>query len=235
MGLPELSTGLPKSYGDVLTRIAIVTSAVAAFSAWVLVRNSEVLQGLLQRASLTMSLPRLTPATMSFSSAVIVGFVVALIFRASYMHDVISSVLGIRRDFDVVHILTPLALGAGLEVDTPMLQTNRDNLMKRTFYKYVGDDQVAISQLVVSKALDGWAWFWCAVECTMVLLVAAGISLIVKEWQLFGWFVGAVVFMAVLAMAFQLRLPKLAHKQVEEILDDPGRKKAVERAFRRAV
>jgi len=114
-------------------------------------------------------------------SGLAIALAVALLTRATRLHDRISDVLGIRKRFDQNHILFPLAKLVGQ--DLTVLQrkaviANQNHLMRDLFYRYASSraETPLVDKHEIESALDSWSWFWVWIEAVMFFAIAGIIA-----------------------------------------------------------
>jgi len=115
---------------------------------------------------------------------ILLALLIAFVSRAVKMHDRLSNLLRIRRNFDVREILVPLAvktIGSPTEDKLARITRQRDRLMDQVFYQYVSSTRHPgeIDSHLIEGALDQWSWFWCLLE-TAALLTLTAFALVVS-------------------------------------------------------
>lgn len=155
---------------------------------------------------------------------VLPALIVAVVFRIFKVHDGISDIFGIRKNFDVQEILVPLAGEANFSVNLERLaslQRNREKLMYTCFYEYASSTAPKIDQHLIRSALDRWSWFWVLAELLAVNAILIVLLMSVSAFRQAAW--SAVVMIVGLAvMTFcQRACASIAHAQVERIVANP--------------
>ena len=103
--------------------------------------------------------------------AVALAVVVSYAFR---LHDKLSDILFIRRDFDIYHILQPLIILCNVTVSDAIydkLLIRRGDVMQRVFYQYASSAKSAtiVDKHDIITALTNWSWFWIILESVFQL------------------------------------------------------------------
>jgi hypothetical protein len=158
-------------------------------------------------------------------SGIAIALVVAILTHMLHFHDRISDVFGIRRRFDRIHILVPLAKCVGSSVTIQKIaaiKAGRDQLMHKVFYRYASsrDDHPLVDKHDIEHAMNAWSWFWVCIEAAAYFMIGAIIA-----WQVgspdiaraFAIVVGGVLLVGGIQ---RLRLPGYARPQIEQIAAD---------------
>src|SRR5712692_3334499 len=100
----------PKDYPEMLNKIGIFTWVGALILTWEVAYANPAIWALLFTGSFKIpvfgvDLPPLF---------VVPGLLIAILFRIIKLHDLVSDLFGVRKDFDLHEILTPLAGGVGI-------------------------------------------------------------------------------------------------------------------------
>lgn len=109
---------------------------------------------------------------------VLASFAIAFVSRAVKLHDRLSDLFGIRKQFDILYILVPMALVAGTPLSLEQQEKIRERrhvLMNNVFYKYASSSpgKTQIEQHAVTMALDQWTWYWICVEAMCIFFLPA--------------------------------------------------------------
>ncbi len=162
------------------------------------------------------------------------GFLIAILTRAIKLHDRISDLFHIRAVFDVSHILVPLAGGAGVPIDADKIgriHSDRQNLMRKTFYRFASSSKPEIDEHLVVMALDRWFWFWVLVEGITIGIVALVLLLVIRGFTAAAILAtGLLVFTIIAAFAHRACVAT-AYQQVKAILEIPGSQPILKAAF----
>src|SRR4030095_485345 len=163
--------GQPDSYSDILVRVFVFTLASGFVYTALLAHASPAFRNLLDSISTTADLG---PLKGIKALSVFIPLVIAVASRAILLHDRISNRLKLRQTFDTLHILFPLAEGAGFaltETCREQLIVDRKPAMYATFYPFAGFANAVIDHQLVRTAADNWGWFWAAVESIFLGLI----------------------------------------------------------------
>lgn len=214
--------GLTDNYGTMLWKIAFSTMSFTVLALWILTQIDDGISNLIGRFS--VSVPVISGFSLSMGYLVptmIIGF----ISRGLRMHNQISNVLRIRRNFDVDHILTPLAVGVGLGAVPQLrnrLAADRTRLMNVCFYRYAGSFNPQIDQHLIRMALDAWTWYWIVLESTAIAVGFLIVTLVRGHFTTGLWTVGVIALQLLL---LKLQMPSCrerALQEVQAIMDIPG-------------
>ena len=158
---------------------------------------------------------------------IVAGLVFAILARIIKLHDRISDIVGLRRRFDVAHVLSPMATSVGVAVADGTLKKHRRELMRRVFYRYASSSQPVIDQHYVTMAMDQWSWFWVLVE-SIPIWMGVGVVLVVYDRYVAAGLIVAGLFGVAIMLTWSWILScKYAKQQVDEILSDAGRRREI--------
>lgn len=229
--------GQPKNYSDMLERIFISSLIVGISCSVVLGIMSPTIQDFFNNFSFTLKWKigeNVLPILLF-----LIPSIIAILARICKLHNLISTILRIRENFDVKHILLPMVKGVNIEIDSNVqniLKTNRYTLMRDVFYKYAPDvDKAIINSQFVATALDQWSWFWSFVEPTVILLITAAIAYFIISWQSSLVFLGILLLFILIATLIYPSCIKAAQIEVDDILNNNERKATVLGVFQNAL
>jgi len=151
------------------------------------------------------------------------GLVVATVARIIKLHDRISDILGLRRRFDVAHILSPMASSVGVTVNESVLKARRREIMRKVFYRYASSGQPVIDAHYVTMAMDQWSWFWVLIESIPIWIVVGVVLAVYERFIAAGLVVAGLVAAAIILAWSWGMSAKYAKQQVDEILSDGQR------------
>lgn len=121
MSLNPLAT--VSDYPSMLNKIAVFTFFVSLLAAGIITWQVPALKNMLP--SLAVKIPETdleVPVTI-----LLAALVFALISRVVKLHDRLSDLFGIRKRFDVLEILVPMAFAAG----TPLSLAQQEKILRR--------------------------------------------------------------------------------------------------------
>lgn len=223
--------GQPQDFSQMLKRVFAFTLIAGIICTLALSYFSPLIQSVLFRSSAKIDIGYVNLPWL----IVIIPFGFALFARVFRLHDRISDLLGLRRHFDVRHILLPLAEGVGVNLDDvnrALFKENRHRMMINVFYKYAPNARDAeINHQLVSDALDNWGWFWCCVEPSVVLLSAAIVAGFLISLQIAAVFVIVAAFLSLVAFGIWFACIRAARHQVDDILHKESRRLAISEEF----
>ena len=225
--LPEVT-----DYRAMLNRILLFTTASACIGIWLLRRHFPALDAVLTQLDFKIEIWGVKE--IKLVGYIVPGLVVGFLTRSIRLHDRISDVLGIRQRFDVKFILVPLAIGTGIQekdIQFEVVKARRDDLMGPVFYRFASSTNPQIDKHLICEALDWWSWYWVIVESASVFFVVAIILIFAKAGMT------VVVILACIAVSlgslpfFKHHCARYAKREVQEILNNPTRKKQVKEQF----
>jgi len=221
-----------KNYSDVLNRIALCTFVTSLVLVHILRETIPSLGAVLSRLP---EVGEIMGVKVSLGTILLALFI-AFVLRAVRMHDRLSNLLGIRRNFDVQEILVPLAertIGSPTGDTLVRIARERDRLMDQVFYQYVSStrDRGNIDSHLIEGALDQWSWFWCLLETAALLIVTAFALAVSGAPDLAAILTVVVAGCVILMIGIRSLCGKNAAKQIEAILIDPERKAKIAEAF----
>ena len=217
---------------DMLAKIAVFTLASAILATMLL----SVTVSTLGDALRTWAVPIPVEGISIPLGVLAVALAWTVITRLVKLHDRVSDVLGLRKRFDIQHILKPMATAVGVSLSAKQeiaMKCSRRRLMSDAFYKYAsgGEGKAVIDEHYVSLALDQWAWFWIIVE-SMVTWALAGIILVSSA----HFIAAAIVLGCVAASSLLLVLSwqasvRYAQDEIRQITQDQARQKEIAGIF----
>ena len=215
--------GTISSYKEMLAKIAIFTFVSTVAGLGLLSHQIPEVSSFFQQWPVKIPVEGLELPLFILVS----GLVLAIVARIIKLHDRISDILGLRRRFDVAHILSPMATSVGVTANESVLKTRRRELMRAVFYRYTSSWQPVIDAHYVTMAMDQWSWFWVLVE-SIPIWVAVGVVLAVYERFVAAGLVGAGLVGAAIILTWSWSMSiKYAKQQVDEILSDGQRRQEV--------
>ena len=225
--LPFLST--PKNYAEMLRKLASFTF-YETYIITLLLRVNPILNSFFTEIESSGPIGKVVAIIPHYDvlnlSGLVIAFVLAVLTHMFQFHDRISDVFGIRRRFDRMSILVPLAQRVGLAVtkdkETAMGK-HRDELMRAVFYRYASSraDKPLVDKHDIEQALNAWSWFWACVEA----IAYFGAGAVISWWFGFphlanGFAIVAAAF-SIIALAQHMRLAGYARPQIDSIAMDP--------------
>lgn len=179
-------------------------------------------------------LAAILPFPVSLVGVFILAIPIALVAHAIRLHDRLSDLLRIRREFDVHYVLYPLAIASGASMQVAQLtkiKQMRQSLMDSVFYVYASSTNPLIDSHTITQALTNWSWFWIILE-TATLLIGTAIILVTYG----AWIPATSLLIASTILIFFMRFFRLqsaayAERQIEQVLRDSSRREAVAAAF----
>ncbi len=166
---------------------------------------------------------------------VVPSAVLALFARVVRLHDKLSDALRIRQTFDIYRVLSPLAGAVGYPVSPSfrrLLVEKRKKIMQKTFYAYASFEEPKISKALVLSAIDAWTWYWILLELLFLLLLSSGTLLFFGAYRPAAYsLAGTCILLIVFYTVFDVCGKKADH-QIDDIVSDDTKRKAIEQTFR---
>jgi hypothetical protein len=232
--LPFFST--PTNYADVLKQLAM-TALYEVYFLTFLLRGIPRIDTLFKVGPSWGPVGKaLAPYDVLNPSGLLVAIIVAALTFSFRFHDRVSDLLGIRRTFDIKHILIPLLRGvdpdANEEKERRVAQ-HRDELMRSVYYKYTSstDPSALVDKHDIQQALSVWLSFWVFLEGIFYFGAAAAIAWWMKSPNLSIVLGGISTALIALAILQRFRLPKYSKTQVDKIVNDPTASYDVKKRF----
>lgn len=214
-------------YQSMLRRIFVFTTIAGCVAVWLLRRESSWINNTLSQLDIKVDLPFVKE--VNWLGYVLPAIIFAIVAYSIRLHDLLSDALRVRYFFDTRYIIRPMALKVGvLEDQVPRLYSRRSELMKDVFYRYASSTKPVIDTHNIHEALDNWAWVWVLLEAWFVFMVC-GIALCCLGSIKVGLCVLAIAtgVVVMLSPIYLHRCVKYAKAQVDDILSDAERRKAV--------
>ncbi|HVB99064.1 MAG TPA: hypothetical protein VNJ12_06995 [Candidatus Dormibacteraeota bacterium] len=160
--------------------------------------------------------------------------VISVVFRIVRLHDKISDRFAIRQNFDVFHILLPLAgtVGYALDLDRlEVLKKERRQLMNKTFYRYASSTEPKIQRHLITRALDNWSWYWILIEFLVIGTFAFFFLLLCGAYHAAAWLGAALLLLTPLGIFGGRFCVRAADAEVREILANADRCREIKAVF----
>ena len=218
----------PTNYNEMLNKIGIFTFVEGLLLTWFVAHFAPPVSRALEIVKLPVSIGGLQIPFLY----VVPSAIVALLARVVRLHDWISDRFRIRHTFDLYRILVPLAgsVGQSLTIDArEKLARKRKAAMQRTFYLYASFEEPKISKALVLNAIDTWTWYWILAELVCLLIIAAAVLMFFGAYAPAAWILAADCGMILLFCSAFAVCGRNADYQIQEILEDAERVKALER------
>ena len=228
--LPILSV---RSYTEMLQKLTLYQVFTAFLCIYILRHNTSELDGLF------LSVERLVTSAvgdyklLSLAPAIMLAIILGHIVK---LHDRLSDIFRIRKTFDLLHIIYPMALGVGVMVPRqklPALEKDRHGLMQEVFYRYASStvENPVVSKHEIHQALTQWSWYWVLIEVVFYLFFTA-LALFAFRATGAAAYTLILVFILTVASDFLKReSEKYARAQVRQILEAPDRRDAIKAVF----
>ncbi|WP_286300114.1 hypothetical protein [Aminobacter sp. SS-2016] len=224
------------NYREMLTKLAWYTFGVAIVCIFTLSHFAPPIKKLI--ALIENLFPREAAEVLPFPASLLGVFTLAigvgLIAHAIRLHDRLSDLFRIRKEFDVHYILYPLALASGATLSITRLhevKQQRKRLMGSTFYAYVSSTKPEIDSHTVIQALTNWSWYWVCLEATTLLTLTALVLAIYGAWLASTCLLLGCTMLLLFMRFFRLQSADYAATEVEQVLRDDTRRAAVAAEF----
>lgn len=221
-----------KDYSEMLNRIGVFTFISSIFILFLLKKFIIAFDQIITKYSLTIPYFGI-PIPIGI---ILPSFLITIIFRMFKIHDRISDIFRIRHNFDVNHILVPMANKVGIIINDEMIKIifkNRHSLMPSVFYKYASSKSKnpQIDPHLIEMALDQWSWFWVIIESSVILLFGSIILYFFRVFSVASGLIGLILLLIVFLNLILKLCSKYALNEVDAIVGDPNRKKDIKEVF----
>ncbi|WP_422478547.1 hypothetical protein [Pleomorphochaeta sp. DL1XJH-081] len=228
-----------KNYGEMLRKIACYSTVVVFILLTILrsilndtdIINNQIFQKWL---NVKITVYSIQLSVIDVTLAIFVG----VITRVIKLHDRLSTLLRIRKRFDIQQILKPIIKECSPENYPEKKQgkaiiENRHKLMRKTFYKYASGnpEYQHIDPHLIEMALDQWTYFWILEEAIFFITIASIPLIIYKKYFALAIFVLIIILLIVIMKASYQKSKIYAKDEVEEIISDINRKKEICKAI----
>lgn len=232
--LPFLSN--PKNYDDVLNKLA----TFAFYETYIItlfLRSNQSFDDLCKRLELWGPIGKLFQDLPHYNdinlTGIIIRLAVASLTRIFRFHDFISNICGIRRTFDIHHILMPLAQRVDSMADETKLANYRDDLMYDVFYKYASSraEKPLVDKHLIEEALGAWCWFWTFIEGVAYFCLGAIAAWYFNYSALSTSFKIVAFLLLIFAMLQSKRIPRYTRLEVNSIVSDANARNEIKGRF----
>lgn len=157
------------------------------------------------------------------------ALLISVIERIFRIHNLLSDILKIRKNFDTKYIIKNIIEKIGLNIDNDTIENKRKEIMRNIFYEYVSSFDPKIDRHNIEEALDYWTYFWVLLDSIFFLVFFIFISLVFQNFYLFLiYFLIIIIFSLVdYFYLYRIRCKEKANEEVNEILHDKKRKKEI--------
>ena len=207
-------------YSSMLNKIGLFTFGIALGAIALLRWQVQSIDDALK--AISISVPLMGGVILPLGT-VLPALLIGVASRMIKLHNVVSTIFGIRRRFDVEHILFPLAVAAGVKLTTSQMEQiykKRTELMRKIFYAYASStkEKALIYPHYITMALDQWSWYWMLVEANVVMIATGIVFLIVDmpKWTVVLLAVPLVVLAVLIYLKAQCA--DYARAEIDEIL-----------------
>ena len=222
------------NYQSMLNRIFWFTTASALAAVWMLRLYIPAVEAALSKIDSALGL-RGGAVLPTPGGYLLPALAIGLATRIFRLHARVSDCLGIRECFDLEVIVGGMAKQLSVDlksVQGDRLRKARHDLMRKTFYSFVGPSNPQIDSQLIQQALDAWSWFWIGVEAALIFTLTA-FGLIAGAHYMIGFetLLAALCFAHFGLPALRVQCKRYATAQVRAILSDPARASDIRAAF----
>jgi hypothetical protein len=224
--------GAVQNYPQMLRKISTFSFLFACIAIYILSSQIPSLGSFLKNYKYSINV-----LNMSLPFGIFIpAFLFALVSRIIKLHNKLSDVFSLRVRFDTSHILLPMAKASGTtnaNIDLKKITEKRKKLMKEVFYKYASStpNMSVIDTHYVIMAMDQWSWFWIVQEGVFIFIITSLILLFVGKLMTTFILTAVVAIGLLLLLYIWVGCRKYAEQEIEQILDNPLRMKAIAGVF----
>lgn len=153
------------------------------------------------------------------------------------VHDKVSTLLGIRANYDKHIIMSEVC--TRLELDVQLKKYNKKdvkNMMSQVFYKYVSSTNPKIDSHYVTMVLNEWCWFWIMLD-TKILLSIVGIVFLVFNWSWLNLLMVVICYILLTTFLVLILFQTISYtkKEIDVILSDNKRMNEIKKVLEDAL
>jgi len=216
-----------------LNRIAVFNFLVSVLAVYLLRSRIKSLDMLLSRLPETVEIigMKLSVGTP------LLALLVAVLSRAIKLHDRLSDLFRIRRNFDIQEILIPMAqktVGPVSDHLARQIERYREHLMGKVFYEFASSspNRAVIDPHLIHNALDQWSWFWAFFEGVTILTSSCLVLFLAGAFTVALIILAGIVAGVILLIWMRSQCDKNAAAEIAAILASPERKDKITEVFR---
>jgi hypothetical protein len=167
----------PKSYPDMLKKVATVVFFIAAIGLFILTQISNIFSSFF--ANISWNVKYDIGGFSLYLANIYIPILIAVFENMFKLHDRISDIFAIRYRFDKKVIIWSLLNKLGMNnMYIRVNRKNREKIMDDIFYKYVGYANPKIDPHLVYMAMGAWSWYWIVLDTVVVIIFTIGVSTI---------------------------------------------------------
>lgn len=226
----------PKDYPEMLNKIACYNFLGSLIATILAVNFSEDIKKFFTLISFGLEFEK---DGIKFAvSYLYPAVLIAIISRASKLHDRISDIFKIRKRFDLKFILIEISKELGYfegEKTIKKLAEKREELMYSVFYKYASSTSPKIDTHLIIMALDNWCWYWITIELRFICILLCIMLFIFNKSNYAFFIIIAILVMTLMALPVKHGCVVNAKKEITSILEDRSRKEEIRRIYKNAL
>lgn len=217
----------PKSYNEMLNKIAIYTLFIIIGCWYLILRAFPNIDKALSDIFPNGGIIKLVGMDFRIYF-LLIPIPLAIAARSFRLHDRISDVFKMRKNYDLYNILLPLAIGSGYFImSIEKINDKRKLLMNSCFYKYASYSQPQIDEHFINTALDFLCWYWIAVEGQFFAIITLLVSLVSNDIIVLKLTIVANLVFYVFGKVINYFCKQRTSDEVLAILNDEQRKQEI--------
>ena len=226
----------PKSYSDMIKKIAWTTFFIVLIGLILITHMSEGFNNLMKTLSCGIQLEY--NSLKLYISYIWIPLVFAIFENIFKLHDRISDLFKIRYNYDRKIIIKGFIIRLNVDIDINKVTfKNRDMIMSDIFYKYAGYAHPVIDEHLIAMALGAWCWYWIIID-TLLVTVLLSIVILILEFSILKLIVIVVVCLFLLLLLYMIMRKeciKYSKLEVDAILKDSSRKTEIKGYLQNAL
>ena len=157
--------------------------------------------------------------------SVFIAVIVAFVSRIFKIHDRISDVLSIRKNYDINNIILPLANKVGIHTSasyTKKLVIKRSEVMNNIFYKYASStkESCQIDQHLVIQAMSQLTALWISIEFIFWFSIVTLVLLITGYYRISIFLLTIDIFLIFISWILYILCKKYTKQEIDAIIDN---------------
>jgi len=207
----------PKNYSEMIEKISKSSFVISLILLYILSSVKSDFYAYFEKLSLNISYDF---NGIKFSLGLIIfPLFIGISEHIFNIHDKISHLLNIRRNFDRNCIVQYLMKKFNITSDNKQItETQVNKIMSIGFYDYVSSTSPKIDPHYIYLSLNNWCWFWIFLD-SMALFVMIGVFFMISNYSLFNlgiMILISLMFMGILFLIYK-RAKHFAMKEVDAI------------------
>lgn len=180
-----------KSYDEMVDKISQSVFVISSILLFLLSQMCPEFMTILEKLSFgaTFSVFNIKLSIALFYAPLLMG----LFEHMFKLHDVWSSILGIRKRYDKNIVVKEIISRCALKTDYRKLSVKQvRKIMSACFYRYASSTDPVIDSHYITITLTEWCWFWILLDTLILIDIIGLIWLIVSWWSWINliWIIG---------------------------------------------